>query len=231
MQILLTGIVEDSTPRKIGVPPNARATVSLPKGSDLTLTVKVITPSGNAVDLGGAGTGLSLTVRKKPYRYDYPRIVKLASLSGNVGTFLIEPGDTHDFCPGMYVYDVWLTKDGSRDAVIPTSSFQVLESVAATPVRPPPPTLSLVENDTEPLILDFSGVDISAWAIEVHIAYATPLVRAATIVDGPGGIAQVDWLPGDLVPGIWGGEIQITKPGPVVQTSDEYIFDIRAEIA
>jgi len=106
-----------------------------------------------------------------------------------------------------------------------------LQSVAAVPARPPPPTLELVSNDTEPLVLDFSGTDISTWDIEVHIGYATPLVKAATIVDGPGGIAHVNWIPGDLVAGKWAGEVQITKPGPTVQTSETYIFDIREEIA
>lgn len=232
MLISLTGILEDGSTRRSNVPSDARTTINLPQGSDVVLSVKVVTPAGNPVDMTGAGTELLLTIKKNPtLYYDWPRIVKKATLAGNVGTFLIEPGDTHDWAAGRYYFDVWLTKGGNRDEVIPTSVLNLLQAVAAVPLRPPPPTLELVENDTEPLVLNFSGTDITGWAIEVHIGYPTPLVRTATIVDGPGGLAQVSWLPGDLVPGVWGGEIQITKPGPIVQTSDEYVFSIRAEIA
>lgn len=234
MQISLTAVLEDGTPRRGLVPADPRQTLRIPQGSDVTIVVSVVTPGGNSVDLTGAGTELLLTIKKNPrFNFDsWPRITKKATLGSNVGTFLLEPGDTHNWLAGVYAWDVWLTKDGSRDAVIPTSPFQLLQSVAPVPERPPPPTLELVENDTEPLILDFSGTDISLWSIAVHLAYSPiPLVKIATIVDGPGGIAQVEWSPGDLIPGIWGGEVEITKPGPVTQTSDEFIADIRAEIA
>jgi hypothetical protein len=156
-------------------------------------------------------------------------------VSGNVATFHVEAGAMHDWRPGLYVFDVWLTQDDSiegysRDAVIPTSPFQLLQSVAATPPRPPPPMLQLVANDTEPLILDFSGVDITGWIIEAHIGYPTPFVRTATLTDPTHGIAEVDWAVGDLQAGVWGGEIRIVKPGDIVQTSDEYIFDIRQSV-
>jgi hypothetical protein len=227
----LTGLLNNGAPFRSGVSRDPRVTIEIPQGTDLEIQMRVVTPDGQAVPLDESGTELLLTIRKRSNQ-DWPRIIKAASVSGTTGTFLIEPGDTHDWAPGQYAYDVWLTRNGARDAVISTSTFRVTASVAATPVRPPPSTLSLVENDTEPLILDFSGVDISLWTITVHLAYSpAPLVKTAVIVDGPNGLAQVSWAPGDLIPGVWGGEVQVIKPGPVTQTSDVFIADIRAEIA
>lgn len=234
MLISLTGILDDGSTHRASVPSDPRQTLNIPQGSDVTITVRIVTPAGNTVDLSGAGTEVLLTIKKNPklFHDSWPRITKAATLAGNVATFQLEPGDWYNWAAGRYSWDVWLTKDGSRDAVIPTSPLMLLQSVAAVPARPPPPTLELVSNDTEPLVLDFSGTDISLWTITVHLAYSpTPLVKTATIVDGPGGIAQVEWSPGDLIPGVWGGEVQIIKPGPVTQTSDVFIADIRQEIA
>ena len=230
MKITLTGILMDGTPTKAGAITDPRKTLNVPKGTDVELRVNIVGQNGAPVDLSSAGTEVLLTIKKKP-RQDWPRVVKQGSISGSMATFLIEPGDFAQALPGLFAYDVWLTKDGSRDPVIPTSPFNLLHSVAETPIRPPPPTLELVENDTDPLILDFSGVNITGWGIEVHIGYATPLVKVAVLTDPMNGLAQVNWSPGNLVPGVWGGEVQITKPGPAVLTSDEYIFNIRSEIA
>lgn len=230
MKITLTGLLDDGSPRRPGVI-DPRETITFPQGSDVTLVVSIITPTGSPVPLGGSGVELLLSVKKRTL--DQPsRIKKLAVLSGTAGTFTVEPADTRWLAAGQYVFDVWLTKDGDRNAVIPTSQLVLTASVAAIPSAPPPPIIQLVENDTEPLVLDFSGTDITGWTVEVHLAYVpAPLVRVATIVDGPGGVAQVDWLPGDLLVGRWAGEIQTTRPGPFVQTSDVFIADIRAEIA
>jgi len=233
MQISLTAVLEDGTPRRGLVPADPRQTLRIPQGSDVTLRVSVVTPGGSLVDLTGAGTELLLTIKKNPklWHDSWPRVTKKASVVAGIGVFLLEPGDTHDWLAGMYAWDVWLTKDGSRDAVIPTSPLQLLQSVAPVPERPPPPTLELVAGDTEPLILDFSGTDITGWIIELHIGYPTPLEKIALLTDPLNGIAQIDWDESDLVAGVWSGEIEITKPGPFQQTSDVFIFDIRAPVA
>jgi hypothetical protein len=229
MRIDLTGVLEDGSPRRIEIT-DARTTLTVQQGGDLELVVRVVRPNGQAVVLNSSGAELLLSVKKRTTESP-PRLVKTATLGTDRGTFLLEPADTKFLSPGKYVYDVWLTLDGNRDAVIPTSPFVLTASVAAVPSAPPPPILQVVENDTEPLILDFSGTDITGWGIKVHINYAVVLVKDAVIVDGPGGLAEVYWVPGDLQVGRWGGEVQVTKPGPLVQTTDVFILDVREEIA
>lgn len=230
MKINLVGVLEDGSPRQGGVPDNPRTTLEIPKGSSVELVTRVITPAGVPVSLNGDGTELLLTIRRKP-DHD-PKIVRKAVIAGGQGTFVLEPGDTRLWNPGLYGWDVWLTKNGERNAVIPLSPFKLLASAASTPAAPPPQVLELVEGDTDPTILDFSGADITDWQIEIHIGYRTgALIRAADIIDGPDGIAQVQWQPGDLMAGRWSGEVQVTKPGPAVKTSQVFIFYIRAQIA
>ena len=92
--------------------------------------------------------------------------------------------------------------------------------------------LDLVEGDTEPFIINFPGVDITGWAIELHLGYPTPLVKvAAIVVTGPDGRAEVTWSPTDLVSGRYPTEIQVTKPGGFVLTGELFIADIRKQVA
>lgn len=231
MNLTLTGILQDGSPLKAGISADPRTTLNFPRGTDVRITVRVLTPSGSEVDLSGSGTTLILTIKKKP-EHDWPKVVKEATIASGVGTFLIEPGDTANMAVGRYVWDVWLTKDGDRNAVIPLSAINLQPSVAYVPEVPPPPIIELVENDTEPMYLDFSGTDITGWLVEVHINYSpTPLVKSALLIDPTHGIAQVNWSPGDLRVGVWGGEVQTTRPGDFIQTSDVFQARIRAEIA
>ena len=125
MKICVTGVLEDGTPRQPNVPVNPRVHLNVPRGTDLELEVAVVTPLGIPVSLTGVGTELLFTLKKSPQE-DPPRITKTATLSGNTGTFLIVPADTQRLQPGLFGWDVWLTKDGLRDAVIPLSPFNLL---------------------------------------------------------------------------------------------------------
>lgn len=92
--------------------------------------------------------------------------------------------------------------------------------------------IDFTEGDTEPFVLLFPGVDITGWAIEVHIGYPTPLVKPANIVvTGPNGRAEVLWSPTDLVPGRYPSEIKLTKPGPFVLHGPLFVADIRPAVA
>lgn len=100
----------------------------------------------------------------------------------------------------------------------------------------PTPVLSLVANDTEPLRLIFETspgvpVDITGWGIKLHLGYATPLVLTGTLTTPLSGLASVAFVSGNLVAGKWKAEVQITKPGTLIQTSEMFIADIRSEIA
>lgn len=227
----LTGVLEDGTPLRPGVPENTRAHLKIPLGADVTIRVRVIYPSGAPVDLNLEGTGMLLTVKRRPNE-DPPRIVKGAAIAQGIGIFTLQPGDMYSLTPGLYGYDVWLTIDGKREPIIPLSPLTFLTAAAQVPWSPPPPTINLVENDTDPLILDFSGIDINGYTITVHIGYeTTPLVRTAVLTDPGNGIAEVQWLAGDLQPGVFTGEIQAIKPDLTVKTSDLFVFDIRPEVA
>lgn len=132
MRIVVTGVLEDGTPRSAGVPTNSRHNLNVQRGGDLALEVHVVTPLGTAVPLGGAGTTLIFTAKKRPEQSP-PSIVKTATLAGNVGTFLITPADTKRLQPGLYSWDVWLTKGGLRDAVVPLSPLQLQASSGKIP--------------------------------------------------------------------------------------------------
>ena len=113
MQVSLTAILNDGSPRRAGVPSDPRTTLSIPQGSDVTLKVSVVTPFGSPVDLSLPGTEMLLTIKKNPKLFwdSWPRITKKATLgSGGVGVFQLEPGDWYNWAAGLYAWDVWLTK-------------------------------------------------------------------------------------------------------------------------
>ena len=146
MRIFLTGVVEDGTTRREGVPIDPRASLSVTKGSNVEIVVAVVTPGGEPVKLTGVGTELLLTVKKRPT--ETATISRLAISEGNIGTFTLVPTDTRTQTAGLYGYDVWLTKDGKRDVVVPLSPFNLLEANAAIPadgaLPPVPPSGNLV---------------------------------------------------------------------------------------
>ncbi|MCK5641620.1 MAG: hypothetical protein KAJ19_12530 [Gammaproteobacteria bacterium] len=125
MRVLLTGVVEDGTPRAVGVPENPRAALEIPGGVDMEIVVSVVTSSGSKVPLI-APTELLFTVKKR--HSDRALVSKTATLAGNEGTFALTSDETRRLEPGLLGYDVWLTKDGKRDPVVPLSPLQLLDS-------------------------------------------------------------------------------------------------------
>jgi hypothetical protein len=97
--------------------------------------------------------------------------------------------------------------------------------------------IELVEGDTLPLLTgvvtkdDGTPEDIAnGWSIELHIDYPTPLVKAATIPIGTVGYFEFGWQSGDLIPGLWPAEIQITSPIGIEtyqRTTDDEILKLR----
>lgn len=83
--------------------------------------------------------------------------------------------------------------------------------------------IELIEGDTLPWVTgevtDDAGapVDITGWDITLHIGYVPPLVKVATIPLGTDGIYQFAWEPGELIPGRWPAEVQLSS-GIGVQT-------------
>jgi len=223
MKISITGVLDDSSPYVPGVPTNPRRNLEVPRGTDLELVVSVVTPSNVPVLLTGDGTELLLTVKKSPAEHP-PRIVKAASLSGNVGTFLIQPGDTRRMDPGLYGWDVWLTKDGLRNPVVPLSPFSLQAVNAAVPAQPPPPIISVTEGDTDPTVLDFAPQDITGWTVELLVGTPTPVVLTATIPVGTDGLALVNTS--TLPVGKWAAAVKRTNLVPTTKTSDTFILEV-----
>ena len=100
--------------------------------------------------------------------------------------------------------------------------------------------LEIVEGDTLPEIM---GVlmndedpenpvpyDITGWDIKLHVGYDIPLVKDAVISLGTDGAFSFPWAPGDLQPGTWPAEIQVTAPFGVVtaqRTVEGVAFKLR----
>jgi hypothetical protein len=127
MVIDLVGVLEDGGPRSSGVPENPRLALSFPIGSNVTLRLRVVLPSGQNAP---AGT-LTWTLKKKPE--DAQKVfVKTATLAAGAASFAVLPADTKRFAAGQYVYDVWHEVGGVRNAVVPLSPFR-LEAAATLP--------------------------------------------------------------------------------------------------
>jgi len=142
MLISLTGVLEDGTPRGSDVPPSAAQTIAFPQGSDVTLRVSVVNAAGIPVDLSASGTSLTFSVKKVTWPFEVvPRVTKVAAFTNarwGVAEFTIRPGDMWYLKPGDWLYDIWLTLDGARNAVVPTSRLVLQASVAPVPHGPPP---------------------------------------------------------------------------------------------
>jgi hypothetical protein len=127
----LLGVVDDGTPAGPGVPINPRKPIAMTRGGSLTVRVTVVGRDGVMVTLTGAS--LLLTVKKKPSDY-VPDISKTGvNYGGAYSEFALGPADTKNLEPGLYAYDVWLTKGGERTPVVPASPLWLEPSVANVP--------------------------------------------------------------------------------------------------
>ena len=87
-----------------------------------------------------------------------------------------------------------------------------------------PYQIRMVENDTLPSLRgtvkedDGMAADLTGGGVEVHINYATPLVKTATIAVPTTGVWVVEWTAGDIRVGTWTYEIQITDSVGNVRT-------------
>lgn len=146
MDVYLVGIVEDGGPPALDLPQNPRVSVRMVKGQSVTVHITVRRRSGVPVDLTVVdpmndpnNPKLTLTVRK--HSNDLPYVVKqnatLSQPEARAGktVFTLDPADTKDpsFLPGIYVYDIWLDRAGTRDAVMPLSPLYLEPNVTSIP--------------------------------------------------------------------------------------------------
>ena len=103
-------------------------------------------------------------------------------------------------------------------------------------------TIEYVEGDVpDPLRGEYRDkdgktIDITGFTITLHIGYEdAPLVKTATITDGPNGVFEFGWNPGDIVAGDYQAEVQITnasgRPLTYPASAGEFYFRVREAIA
>lgn len=130
MIINLVGLLDDGAPLSPGVEGNPRRAVQLTRGSNVTLKVTAFTPQGVAVDFTGGS--LVFTVKKNPD--DSTAVIsKTATIAATLATFALLPADFRNMEPGNFAYDIWLTRGGSRDAIIPLSPLWLEPAAAPIP--------------------------------------------------------------------------------------------------
>lgn len=131
MIIHLSGLLDDGAPLAAGVAANPRRAVSVVRGQDVTIAVTVTTPQGEPVDVSSPAA-LVLTVKKRPQ--DYQAVAtKAATVAAGVASFALTPADFKNESPGLFVYDVWLTKSGARNPVVPLSPLHLEAAATAVP--------------------------------------------------------------------------------------------------
>lgn len=78
--------------------------------------------------------------------------------------------------------------------------------------------IELIEGDTMPWLTgnithdNGDPVDITGWTITLHVGYSPPLVKTAVIPVGTDGFYYFAWVQGDLLPGRWPAEVQLSTP-------------------
>lgn len=104
--------------------------------------------------------------------------------------------------------------------------------------------LTLIQNDTGPLLTGTVNADLTGATVEVHVkrpAPLAPLVKTPTITDAANGAWSISWAPGDLAVGggrVYYVEVQATFSigGPQTfqideQTGGRTCFKVADEIA
>ena len=142
MNLDLTGVLELGGPRGAFVPVNPCKTLTLPRGSSVTIRFTLLTSPGAPYRFDPLTDALVLSVKRRPF--DVPALLALT------GVFVPEDGDGRvDFTiaaadwrkldianeAGQFLYDIWLSNSGTHDrnAVMPTSPFVVTPSVTDIP--------------------------------------------------------------------------------------------------
>lgn len=131
MNLSLTGVLEDGSPRGASVPNNPRRALNVPLGGDVSLALSMVKADGAPLTLAG-GDVVLLTVKKKPSDQQAVFQKTGAHTSTGLATFTLVPTDTKQLTPGLYCYDVWVTFGGKRSPLVPVSPFQ-LEPAATLP--------------------------------------------------------------------------------------------------
>lgn len=196
----LTGVLQDGSPPRPGVPLNPRVAITLSKGQALTIELTVVNAGGVAVPL--TGTVPTLTIKKRPQDQKLLQYVA-PSIVGNVATFQIPALDTKKKIdhPGPYIYDIWVTVGGALQPVVPLSPFIVepaaLETVPAS-IRVDPTSVSKLQFQTTSVLATrtIAGVEDDVTAL---VSWAGPVSPPLASVNVAGLVEALNVGSGQLV--------------------------------
>ena len=148
MHFALTGIFDDGRAVGFDVQMNTRREINYVRGDSFTVDVTMLYPDGSRVDVGsGVGVSAQLVVKRNSRDWmkwlNLTGVVLTPALSGEpspigVMRFTANPSAFTQILPGRYVYDVFLTIGGVRNAVIPLSHFFVQPSTIGPQSIPNP---------------------------------------------------------------------------------------------
>ena len=134
MTLTLVGVVEEDGRRGFSVPQTAYRILRVRVGETTTIKLRVVKASGLLFDL--AGWTVTLMVKGRPGPFGDKKIEKIATLTPLLGEetceFVITSLDTKRMGEEnklRYFYDVVLVKDSDRYVAVPSSPFQLLQSV------------------------------------------------------------------------------------------------------
>lgn len=93
------------------------------------------------------------------------------------------------------------------------------------------------ENDTKPVLKisiasDGIAVDITGWVITLRMRRAADvLTKVAVITDGPNGLAEIQWVVGDLIGGEHRSELTLDNGGSGDETTKKFNIEVQERIS
>lgn len=132
MRIL--GLLEDGSTRAAKMQASAKRRLQLYRGESLVLYVECRTPSGAPVDISGATITMAVSMV-----FENPLMVKTATVDQTQGPsvvkFVLTTADYASLPQGRvhFVFDIWMSANGDRSLLVPTSPLDALDTAAALP--------------------------------------------------------------------------------------------------
>jgi hypothetical protein len=124
----LLGIRETGFDRAPQVPLDPRITLELYRSTDYILPFYCVDTQGVPVDLAGAGTTVTLTMKKRPTDHAVMLSTTLTLTPGEAGRGIFTiPSSIFDFAlEGSYFYEVMGVFGGLRDPLVPLSPLRIM---------------------------------------------------------------------------------------------------------
>ncbi len=128
MYVDALGIWDDGSNRSPVLPSNTRATMSLIRSASTFVRLTVKRNDGTLLDFRDSNPAVTLKLYVRRNARDGGYVLQstgtvVATEGPGRALFTITSDQTKLIQPGRYLYDVWLTYDGTKNALIPLSTF------------------------------------------------------------------------------------------------------------